>query len=115
MRGTAGLHRPYRDTLASVRNLQGRPEEALRLLDPHERVPARRPTPLGSLWYEAFFAHAYLQLGEESAARHALERAVRDRRALPQLRVDPAFARFPEVFEEADENFFYDVLFGRDW
>jgi len=113
VRRSAGLHRMYRDTLASVRNLQGRPDEALRLLDPRERVPARRP--VGNLWHEAFFAHAYLQLGDEAAARHALERAARDRRVLPQIRVDPAFARFPEVFREAEENFFYDVLFGRDW
>jgi hypothetical protein len=115
VRGSAGLHRMYRDTLAAVRNLQGRPREALRLLDPSERTPARRPRPLGNLWHEAYFAEAYLRLGEETAARHALERAVRDRRALPTLRGDPAFARFEDVFRDAEESFFYDTLFAREW
>ncbi|MCK6462128.1 MAG: hypothetical protein L6Q95_19770, partial [Planctomycetes bacterium] len=115
VRKSAGLHRMYRDTLASVRNLQGRPRDALRLLDPEDRVPARRPRVLGNLWHEAFTAEAFLLLGDETAARHALDRAVRDRRALPQLRTDPAFARFPDVFRDADESFFYDILFAREW
>ncbi len=115
VRKSAGLHRMYRDTLASVRNLEGRPREALRLLDPDDRVPARRPRILGNLWHEAFTAEAFLLLGDETAARHALDRAVRDRRALPQLRADPTFAGFPDVFRDADEDFFYDVLFEREW
>ncbi len=112
VRGSAGLRRALRDGLASVRNLEGRPEEAIRLLDPHERVPAKRVP--GGLWHEALFAAAYLQRGDEWLARHALERAVRDRRLLPYLRADPAFARFADVFRDADDNHFYDVLFAPD-
>jgi len=112
VRGSGGLSRPFRDTLASIRNVQGRPAEALRLLDPHDRVPAKRPK--GSLWHESVFAEAFLQLGEETEARHHLEQAARDRRTLPYLRANPAFARFADVFRDADESFFYDVLFGPD-
>ncbi len=112
VRGSGGLRRAFRDALASVRNLEGRPDEAIRLLDPHERVPAKRVP--GGLWHEALFAAAYLQRGEESVARHALERAVRDRRLLPYLRADQAFARFADVFRDADDNHFYEVLFSRD-
>ncbi|HEX5135344.1 MAG TPA: hypothetical protein VFY93_00095, partial [Planctomycetota bacterium] len=112
VRESAGLRRLYRDTLASVRNAQGRPGDALRLLDPLDRVPARRR--VASLWHEVFFAEAYLQKGEDTSARHALERAARDRRVLPSLRKNPAFARFEDVFRDADESFFYDVLFGRE-
>lgn len=112
VRGSGGLHRSYRDTLAAVRILQGQPAEALRLLDSHGQVPAKRST--GSLWHEAFFAAAQLARGEDGEARYALERAARDRRILPHLRADPTFARFAETFRTADENFFYDTLFARD-
>jgi len=112
VRGSGGLRRAFRDALASVRNLQGRPDEAIRLLDPHERVPAKRVP--GGLWHESLFAAAYLQRGEESMARHALERAVRDRRLLPYLRADPAFVPFADVLRDADDNHFYDVLFAPD-
>jgi hypothetical protein len=109
---SAGLRRLYRDTLASVRNLEGRPKDALRLIDPLEHVPVRRH--VSSFWHDAFAAEAYLQLGDRTAARHALEKAARDRRVLPFLRVNPAFARFADVFRDADESFFFDVLFGRE-
>jgi hypothetical protein len=109
VRRSAGLHRLYRDTLAAVRNAQGRPAEALRLLDPRERVPARRPE--GGRWHDVFFAEAHVQQGEELSARHALMQAAADRRVLPWIRADRAFAPFAEVFRLADESFFYDRLF----
>jgi hypothetical protein len=111
VRGSAGLYRAFRDTLAAVRNAQARPDEALRLLDPHERVSVKRTDT--SPWHEAYAAAAHLRLGDELAARHALERAADDRRVLAWVRQDPAFARFADVFRDADEKFFYDVLFAR--
>jgi hypothetical protein len=112
VRKTAGLDRWACDTLATVRAVQGRPEEALRLLDPHERTPAKRR--VAGTWHDAFFAEAYLQLGEERRARHALEQAVTDRRVLAHVRADPAFAVYADVFRDADESFFFNKLFARE-
>lgn len=112
VRSSGALSRPARDMLASVRNRQRRPDDALRLLDPHGRVPTKRPS--AGFWYEAVYAEAHLLLGEDAAARHALERAAQDRRVLPYLRPDPAFAALADVFADADERFFYDEMFARD-
>jgi hypothetical protein len=107
---TAGLDRWARDTLATARNAQGRPDDALRLLDPHERTLAKRR--VGGTWHDAFYAEAYVQLGEERRARHALEQAATNRRVLAHVRADPVFAPFADVFRDADESFFYGKLFG---
>jgi hypothetical protein len=112
VRGSGALWLPARDVLASVRNAEGRPAEALRLLDLHDRVPTERPR--GSLWHEAISAEAHLRLGEEAHARRALERAAEDRRILPHLRADPVFAPLADVLRDADERFFYEVLFARE-
>ena len=57
-------------------------------------------------WHLLFVAQAYLQLGEELDARHALERALdEDRRILPTARRLPEFQRFKKVFETVDQDF----------
>jgi len=110
VRRTAGLYHTFRDTLAAIRLGQGRPAAALDLLDPQRRLPVeRRPN---NRWYQLFRAQAHRMLGNDLAARHALENAVsEDRRILPYARALPEFQDFADVFRQVDEAFF-DRLFG---
>jgi len=105
VRRTAGMWHNYRDTLAAIRLGQNRPALALDLLDPQRRLPVeRRPS---SRWYELFRAQAYRKLGDDRAARYALENAVtEDRRILPYARALPEFEDFADVFRQVDEAFF---------
>jgi len=115
VRSSAGLWYTYRDALGGVRVAQGRPSDALRLLDMLGRVPAK---PLQrdrlSRWHHVFAARAHLLLNDPDEARRELEQAVRDRRILPTVRRYPEFAPFAEVFRRADENYFFDELFARE-
>ena len=110
MRLTGSLFHAYRDTLATVRNAQGLPDEALRLLDPDRVLPVRRKTT--GRRHLVFQAKAHVLRGEKLAARHTLDSALSDRRILPSTRSDPAFAELADLFKQADESFFFDELFS---
>jgi hypothetical protein len=109
VRRSAGLFHTFRNTLASIRLAQGRPKEALDLLDPHRRLPVKREEQ--SMWFLLFRAQTHRMLGDDVSARHDLELAVaEDRRLLPYARSLPELAAFADVFREADAEFF-DELF----
>lgn len=104
VRATGELYHLCRTWLGGVRVAQGRPKEAIDWIDPTGRVPVKRVT--DDRWHLLFLAQAYLQIGEELDARHALERALdEDRRILPYARRLPEFQRFAKVFETVDRDF----------
>ncbi|MHC4931856.1 MAG: hypothetical protein ACYTGV_06675 [Planctomycetota bacterium] len=106
---TAGLNHLAREILAAVRNAQGRPVEALKLLDLEQHLPVKRQMSTG--WHFAYQAKAEMLLGNETGARRALENALTiDRRILPTVRADPLFRGFDDLFRQVDDDFF-DRLF----
>ncbi|MHC4340677.1 MAG: hypothetical protein ACYSX0_10770 [Planctomycetota bacterium] len=106
---TAGLNHLAREILAAVRNAQGRPRDALTLLDPQQALPVRRDTRSG--WHYAYQAKARMLLGDDKSARRALENALSDRRILPTVRADPLFQGFDDVFRQIDDDY-VDWLFS---
>jgi hypothetical protein len=109
VRRTAGLVHAYRDTLAAVRIGQGRPREALDLLDPHRVLPAKRP--VGSGYHYLFLAQAFQAQGEVLQARHSLELGLaEDRRLVPHARSLPEFAAFADIFTQLDQEFFDQIF-----
>jgi hypothetical protein len=111
VRLTGGLNLLFRDTLAAVRLKRGKPEEALALLDPADRLPVDRPDWSG--WIPLHEALARATLGQDDAVAYLLETALeRDRRLIPWARAQPSLQRFAAVFEEVELNFFHS-LFGR--
>jgi len=112
VRKTAALYHEYRDTLALVRIRQGRPREALRLLDRKRLLPVKRSTTSG--WHLLWQARARLLVGERLKARYDLWSALtQDRRIEPFARKDKAFADLADVFEAVDEEF-CDRLFASE-
>ena len=63
VRLTGGLNVLIRDTLAALRLKRGRPEEALALLDPEQRLPVERPDWSGWLPLHEAVARATLGVG----------------------------------------------------
>ena len=110
VRDSAGLFRPYRDTLAAVRIRQNRPDEALRLLDDRRLLPGERSAASG--WYLYFQAQAQLLRNNERAARRDLEQALnQDRRLIQFAKADPVFSKWTELFRLVEDDFL-DRLFA---
>ncbi|MCZ6574157.1 MAG: hypothetical protein O7C98_13445 [Planctomycetota bacterium] len=111
VRLTGGLNVVIRDTLAALRLKRGRPEEALALLDPEQRLPVERPDWSG--WLPLHEAVARATLGQDDKVAYLLDTALeRDRRLIAWARAQPSLQRFGAVFDEVELNFFR-VLFGR--
>jgi hypothetical protein len=102
---TGGLQHAYRDLLAAVRNAQGRPDEALELVDRLKRLPVDRSTPSG--FHHLFEAKAHALKGDDHRARLALEAALADRRTLGYAKADRAFAAYEDVFRTTEEVFLF--------
>jgi len=110
VRDSAGLFRPYRDTLAAVRVRQNRPDEALRLLDNRHLLPGERAATSG--WYLYFQAQAQLLKNNERAARRDLEQALnQDRRLIQYAKADPVFSKWTKLFRLVEDDFL-DHLFA---
>jgi hypothetical protein len=104
VRATGELYHLCRTWLGGVRAAQGRPKEAIDWIDPTGRLPVKRTT--NDRWHLLFLAQAYLQIGEELDARHALERALdEDRRILPVALGLPEFQPFTKVFDTVEQDF----------
>ena len=106
VRATAGLHHPYRDLLAAQRISAGRPEQALRLLDPDRRLPVRRNAGANNRRFLMYLAKARLALGDTKGARRDLESALQDdKRILPEVLADPAFKLFADLYPEIESDY----------